>query len=88
MWNRKSHINPNPAVIIQIDASKKGMGYNMQESAHRESQNHINVLELLAVAYAVKAYLKEKSDLQVLVQTDNKTDMTYINKMGGGGALR
>lgn len=33
----------------------------------------------------MKAFLKEKSDLQVLVQTDNKTAMTYIhvNKKGG-----
>lgn len=89
VWNRKSLINPNPAVIIQSDASKKGWGAVCEKMCiggiwlSGESQNHINVLELLAVTYAVKAFLKEKSDLQVLVQTDNKTAMTYINKMGG-----
>lgn len=87
--NRKSLINPYPAVIIQSDASKKGWGAVCEKMCiggiwlSGESQNHINVLELLAVTYAVKAFLKEKSDLQVLVQTDNKTAMTYINKMGG-----
>jgi hypothetical protein len=48
-----------------------------------ESQHHINILEIKAVMHAVKAFLKHKSDLQVLIQTDNQTTMTYINKMGG-----
>uniref|UniRef100_A0A8W8ISQ8 Reverse transcriptase domain-containing protein n=1 Tax=Magallana gigas TaxID=29159 RepID=A0A8W8ISQ8_MAGGI len=91
VWNRKSLINPNPAVIIQSDASKKGWGAVCEKMCiggiwlSGESQNHINVLELLAVTYAVKAFLKEKSDLQVLVQTDNKTAMTSLSQKDENG---
>lgn len=67
VWNKKSLINPNPAVLIQSDANKKGWDA-VCEKVHiggfwlpGESQNHINVFELLAVTYAVKAFLKKKN---------------------------
>lgn len=47
------------------------------------SQYHINILELLAITHAVKSFLKQKSNQVVLIQTDNKTAMPNVNKMGG-----
>ena len=85
---RKIAIDQNP-LIIQTDASKQGWGTVCQNVkiggywSESEKQNHINLLELLAITYAVKSYLKQESNQTVLIQTDNKTAMTYINKMGG-----
>ena len=47
-----------------------------------EKQFHINALQILAVTHAVKSFLKKQTNLIVLVQTDNKTTIAYINKMG------
>ena len=78
-----------PSVIIQTDASNTGWGAVMDKVSiggpwlKSEEMYHINALELLAVTHAVKSFLKDKNNLQVLIQTDNITTMTYINKMGG-----
>ena len=44
---------------------------------------HINHLELLAVNYALRAFLPKVQGHKVLVQTDNTTVCQYINKYGG-----
>lgn len=44
---------------------------------------HINVLELLAVKFALQAFLPHVQGRAVLVRTDNTTVLQYLNKMGG-----
>ena len=48
-----------------------------------ETQHHINYLELLAIFLATLTFAGENNDLTILVQTDNKSAMTYVNKRGG-----
>jgi hypothetical protein len=43
----------------------------------------MNVLELMTIQNAAKSFLRNKSDKQVLIQRDNKTALTYVNKMVG-----
>ena len=51
---------PNPTIVLETDASLKGWGakLNVQKIGGRwttvEKQEHINVLELLAIFYALK----------------------------------
>ncbi|VDH93156.1 Hypothetical predicted protein [Mytilus galloprovincialis] len=88
-WNGRSLISIQPSVIIQTDASNVGWGAVMNKVSiggpwlQSEKSFHINALELIAVTHAVKSFLKDRHNLQVLIQTDNITTMTYINKMGG-----
>ena len=48
-----------------------------------ESLLHINCLELLAGAFAVKTFVKGKVQMRVRLLMDNLTAAHYINKMGG-----
>jgi len=88
-WNGRSMLAPQITVNIQTDASNQGWGAvcnNVRIGGPwliTESHFHINVLELMAIQNAVKSFLRNKSDIQVLIQTDNKTALTYVNKMGG-----
>ena len=48
-----------------------------------ESSLHINVLELTAAWFALKSFESLVSGKHVLIQMDNRTVVTYLNKMGG-----
>lgn len=77
-----------PSVLIQTDTNNTGWGAVIDKVSiggpwlRSEEIYHINALELIAVNHAVKSFLQDKNNLQVLIQTDNITTMTYINKMG------
>ena len=47
-----------------------------------EQRLHINRLELLAVLFAVKAFVHSKLNLFIKVSCDNTTAVVYINNMG------
>ena len=47
-----------------------------------ENLLHINQLELKAAFLALQAFSKNLSNKHILIQLDNKTATTYINKMG------
>ncbi|XP_062575409.1 uncharacterized protein LOC134237319 [Saccostrea cucullata] len=87
--NGKSIVMNQPSVVIQTDASNLGWGATCKNVRiggawlQSEIHYHINVLELLPITHAVKAFLKQETNMVVLIQTDNKTAMTCINKMGG-----
>ena len=91
LWNGKSMIKPSPdlAVRITTDASLKGWGAHCGKIltqglwTEEEKKLHINALEMLAVNFAVKAFTKDKSNVQVHILVDNTTTVAYINKMGG-----
>ena len=44
---------------------------------------HINCLELLAATLAVKTFVKNLTQVSVLLRIDNTTAVAYINNMGG-----
>ncbi|VDI82098.1 Hypothetical predicted protein [Mytilus galloprovincialis] len=82
--------NFHPTICNHPNRCKQcGMGAVMNKVSiggpwlQSEKSFHINALELIAVTHAVKSFLKDRHNLQVLIQTDNITTMTYINKMGG-----
>ena len=91
VWNGKSCLRASPdlALKIQTDASKTVWGAHCEGIKTQglwtpsEKTLHINVLELKAVLFAVKAFTKNKSDCHIHVKVDNTTTVAYINKMGG-----
>ena len=88
-WNGKALLQPNPLIIIKSDASLLGWGATCQNERiggpwlPNEAQNHINVLEFKAVFLALQSFSGLVLKKTVLIQTDNKVVMAYINKMGG-----
>jgi len=48
-----------------------------------EQAMHINILELLAALLAVKTFLKDASEISVLLHMDNATAVAYNSNMGG-----
>lgn len=73
---------------IFTDASRTGWGGvcngNRVNGAWKaeETKFHINYLELLAIFLALKSFLKNQSGLNILLRVDNKTAISYINRMG------
>ena len=53
----------------------------------KEKLQHINVLELQAVFFALKVFCKEITNAHVKVFSDNTTTVTYINNMDGSHSL-
>ena len=48
-----------------------------------EKALHINALELKAGIFAVKAFAKQKQNINVLLKMDNRSAVAYVNRMGG-----
>lgn len=51
--------------------------------SHEERKLHINYLELLAAFFALKSFVKNSSNCNILLRIDNTTAISYINRMGG-----
>ena len=86
--NRKiSH--GNPEIEIQSDASLSGWGAVCNNCeiggrwSEQEKQNHINVLELKAIQFALKVFREKIEGKHVKVLTDNTTAVSYISSFGG-----
>jgi hypothetical protein len=88
-WNEKALTSGAPDLVIETEASRKGWGaYCMGVStggqwSQGESLLHINCLELLAGAFAVKTFVKGRAQMKVRLLMDNISAAHYINKMGG-----
>ena len=88
-WNGRKMRAMEPQIVIETDASCMGWGAFCQGEStggcwsNEERQLHINVLELLAVWYGLRAFLKNPQVRAVLIHSDNTTVVAYINKMGG-----
>lgn len=73
---------------IYTDSSLSGWGCAYQNSMTRgfwsvdEKSHHINVLELQAILYGLKSFLREDAQ-RVLIRSDNTTAISYVNKYGG-----
>ena len=87
-WNRKALVNGDPNLAMETDASLLGWGAvcNGVRTGGLWTQSerllHINCLELMGGAFAVKAFTQHKTQVRVLLLMDNVTAVTYINKMG------
>ena len=87
--NGKAIISPGPDLVIETDASRQGWGAAMGAMTVRghwteaEQEEHINVLELRAVLFAVQALCSAKSNMHLHIKADNITAVAHINKMGG-----
>lgn len=96
----KDHINnasariknkPNVDYVIHTDASTEGWGASDADNPDingrwslQEQYYHINVLELMAIKFALLAYLPTNSGCKhVRIKSDNTTAISYINKQGG-----
>ena len=75
--------------LVFTDASQKGLGAHLNDVvlsglwSNKESQLHINVLELNAVLLALKGLQEHLQGQRVLICSDNKTVVSYLNKEGG-----
>ena len=87
--NGRAILTPVPELSIETDASRQGWGAfckGVSIGGHwspSEEQLHINALELLAATLAIKAFVKDKSNMAVLLQMDNRSSVAYINRLGG-----
>jgi len=84
---------PAHSIMITSDASPTGWGAHCGRSEARgqwaleQTKLHINVLELLAVFYALNSFVKTR-DVTVLVRVDSSTAMSYVNRQGGCRSLQ
>lgn len=85
-----SPINPSaPDLYITSDASKAGWGACCQDLTANgrwsplEAKQHINVLELKAAFLAIKAFLKDCSNITVCLRMDNTSAVAHVNHKGG-----
>ena len=88
--SQKRHISHgNAQVVITTDASLIGWGavYGKEKFGGRwsdsEAENHINVLEMMAVWLALKSVCKELRNKHVQIRSDNTCTVAYLNAMGG-----
>ena len=77
-------------VELFCDASLTGWGCWTSEGkeacgawSNDEAELHINVLEAMAVLFALKCFFKSTYDCGILVRSDNTSVVSYINKQGG-----
>ena len=74
----------NPDITIQTDASLRGYGMVLGSVvwggkwSDEECTYHINVLELLAVLYALKAFRNQVKNKHVKILTDSITDIIQV----------
>ena len=95
MNNGKSILPPEEQDTIFSDASKRGWGTHLNLAKiggrwnwEEKVKSHINWLELKAAFLALQAFLPQLKHQHVQIGKDNKTAMTYINKLGGTSSHR
>ena len=90
MNNGKSILPLEEQDTIFSDTSKQGWGAHLNLAKiggrwnwEEKVKSHINWLELKAAFLALQAFLPQLKHQHVQIGIDNKTAMTYINKLGG-----
>jgi len=84
-WNGKAILASKPQLTIKSDASLLGWGAHCGRVSTRglwspeERCRHINCLELMGVSLAVKAFAKDRENLNIRLCMDNTTVIAYVN---------
>ena len=86
----KTLINSQPQITVSTDASLEGWGAYLQGQktegpwTSQKKNNHINVLELRAVKYAILTFSRLNLKAQPIhIQMDSIVSLSYLVKMGG-----
>ena len=82
---------PDPKTFLYTDASHYGWGAHLEPMSlsfhgcwsEDQSQLHINMLEIMAIRFALIRAFKYIHHSCVMISTDNITMVSYINKQGG-----
>ena len=82
---------PDSSVFLYTDASHYGWGAHLEPMSlsfhghwsEDQSQLHINILEIMAIHFALKKALKYIHHSCVMISTDNTSLVSYMNKQGG-----
>ena len=88
---RNCYHPPDPNVFLFTDASHYGWGAHLEPmrlSFHGrwtedQSQFHINILEMMAICFALKKAITFIHHSYIMISTNNTTVVSYINKQGG-----
>jgi len=87
--NGKAIMSPHPDLILTSDVSKMGWGGECKgqkaqgQWSAEESLLHINILEMKAAEFVVKAFTKDCHNIHCHIRMDNSSCVAQINKMGG-----
>ena len=88
-WNGRTILSETPDLVVESDASLLGWGAVSGGVctgglwSEKERTQHINYLELMAGALAVRTFAKHKRNIHVRLRMDNQTAIFYVNRMGG-----
>ena len=89
LYNGKKIQQQEPYIILQTDGSPKpelhtARGFLKGRKWSKEVKLFdINVLELLALKFAILTFTKNLSHLTIHIEVDNKVALAYLLKMGG-----
>ena len=92
--NGQSFLTSVPDMTIRTDASKQGWGAEMDQErtqgvwSQMESKLHINILELRAGNFAVRAFTRGTKVRHVHLLMDNSTAVAYVNNRGGTRSMK
>ena len=92
--NGRNIITPTADLVITTDSSSLGWGAECQglttqgRWSQTKSQQHVNVLELQAIDFAVRAFARNRTYSHIHIRTDNTTALAQISKMGGTRSAR
>ena len=79
----------SPTLMMFTDASRQSWGAMLGEHrisgdwSAKEKREHINVLELRAIFYALKELEDQVKGQKIAIFSDNSTALSYIRKQGG-----
>ena len=86
---RESNCSANCRLNHLLGCFQTGMGasWGSQRTgglwSEKESQDHINVLELRAAFFALKSFLPTQTNKVICLKLDNTTAVSYLNNLGG-----
>lgn len=88
-WRSRKIRASAPRLTLTTDASTLGWGAVWMENrtggrwSQEEALLHINVLELRAVWLGLCTFCSELREIDIRIESDNTTTVTYINNQGG-----
>jgi hypothetical protein len=80
---------PKIDMYLETDASNVGWGANLKgihtggRWAEVESSLHINILEILAIKFALLSLCNRIENAHICIRSDNSSAVSYINNQGG-----